>query len=405
MSDRFANMPDGPFAQLNTLLEGVQPGQDPIMMSIGEPQHAFPEFVSDVLRAHEKDYGKYPPIIGTTPFRDAAAGWLARRYNLPPEVLEPDARILPVNGTREALFNLALVACPTEKAGRRPAVLMPNPFYQCYASAAIAAGAEPHYIAATAENGFLPDFEALDSDLLARTAMIYFCSPANPQGTVAPLDYLKRLITLAREHDITLVIDECYADIYDKEEPPGGLQAALELAVPTSGAASGDVFDNIIVFHSLSKRSNLPGLRTGFCAGDKALINRFRAFRNIAAPQTPLPVLAAATACWNDDAHSAENRARYQVKNDIAERIIGNRYGFYRPAGGFFLWLDVGDGVAVAKQLWADAGLKVLPGSYLARDDAALADKNPGARFIRLALVQDEKTVEEALTRLTNVLS
>ena len=175
--------------------------------------------------------------------------------------------------------------------------------------------------------------------------------------------------------------------------------------MPTSGAASGDVFDNIIVFHSLSKRSNLPGLRTGFCAGDKALINRFRAFRNIAAPQTPLPVLAAATACWNDDAHSAENRARYQVKNDIAERIIGNRYGFYRPAGGFFLWLDVGDGVAVAKQLWADAGLKVLPGSYLARDDAALADKNPGARFIRLALVQDEKTVEEALTRLTNVLS
>lgn len=371
------------------------------MLSLGEPQHAFPEFVSDVLRTHEKDYGKYPPIIGTTPFRDAAAGWLARRYNLPPEVLEPDARLLPVNGTREALFNLALVACPTEKAGKQPAVLMPNPFYQCYASAAIAAGAEPHYIAATAENGFLPDFEALDSDLLARTAMIYFCSPANPQGTVAPLDYLKRLITLAREHDITLVIDECYADIYDKDEPPGGLQAALDLTITKSG----DAFENLMVFHSLSKRSNLPGLRSGFCAGDKDLIKRFRSFRNISAPQSPLPVLAAATACWNDDAHSAENRARYQAKNDIAERILGNRYGFYRPAGGFFLWLDVSDGVEAAKKLWEEAGLKVLPGRYLARDDASLKDNNPGARYIRLALVQDEKTIEEALTRLTNVLS
>ena len=394
-------MPDGPFARLNSLLEGVQPGQDPIMLSIGEPQHAFPEFVSDVLRTHEKDYGKYPPIIGTTPFRDAAAGWLARRYNLPPEVLEPDARILPVNGTREALFNLALVACPTEKAGEQPAVLMPNPFYQCYASAAIAAGAEPHYIAATPENGFLPDFGALDESLLTRTAMIYFCSPANPQGTVAPIEYLKNLITLAREHDITLVVDECYADIYDRDEPPGALQAALELAVPMSG----DVFENIMVFHSLSKRSNLPGLRTGFCAGDKTLINRFRAFRNISAPQTPLPVLAAAAACWNDDAHATENRVRYQTKNDIAERIIGNRFGFYRPAGGFFLWLDVGDGEAVTKQLWAEAGIKGLPGGYLARDDASLPDGNPGARFIRLALVQDEKTIEDALTRLTNVLS
>jgi len=400
MSNRFDQMPDGPFARLNALLDGIQPGQDPILLSLGEPQHAFPDFVSDVLRAHEKDYGRYPPIVGTSAFRDAAAGWLARRYNLAPETLEPDARILPVNGTREALFNLALVACPGEKAGKQPAVLIPNPFYQCYAAGALAANAEPHYISATAENGFMPDFAGLDEDLLARTAMIYFCSPANPQGTVASLEYLKDLIELARTHGATLVVDECYADIYDRTEPPGALQAALELQLPKSG----DPFENIIVFHSLSKRSSLPGLRSGFCCGDKALMKRFRAFRNIAAPQSPLPVIAAATACWNDDTHAAENRARYQTKIDAAENIFGNRFAFYRPAGGFFLWLDVGDGEAATKKLWAQAGIKVLPGGYLSRDDETVVGGNPGARFIRIALVNDEKTTEEALTRINRVL-
>jgi aspartate/methionine/tyrosine aminotransferase len=400
MSDRFDLLPDGPFARLNSLLDGIQPGQDPILLSLGEPQHAFPDFVSDVLRTHEKDYGRYPPIAGTSAFRDAAAGWLARRYDLAPETLEPDARILPVNGTREALFNLALVACPTQKAGKRPAVLIPNPFYQCYAAGALAAGAEPHYIAATAENGFLPDFAGLDNDLLSRTAMIYFCSPANPQGTVASLEYLKNLIALAREHQATLVVDECYADIYDRDEPPGALQAALAMQAP----ASGDPFENIIVFHSLSKRSSVPGLRSGFCAGEKALMKRFSAFRNIAAPQSPLPVIAAATACWNDDTHAAESRARYQTKIDAAENAFGNRLGFYRPAGGFFLWLDVGDGEAATKKLWVEGGVKVLPGGYLSRDDETVVGGNPGARFIRIALVHDEKTTQTALTRINNVL-
>lgn len=404
MYNRFDQMPEGPFTRLNTLLKDVQPGRDPLLMSLGEPQHAFPSFVSDILRAHEKDYGRYPPIIGTRAFRDAAAGWLARRYGLAPETLSPDTFLMPVNGTREALFNLAFVACPTEKAGKQPAILIPNPFYQCYASAALAAGAEPQYIAATPGNKFLPDFAGLDEELLARTAMIYFCSPANPQGAIASLGYLKNLIILAREYGATLVVDECYADIYDRAAPPGTLQAALQLPVP----ASGDPFENIIVFHSLSKRSNLPGLRSGFCAGDTALMARFRAFRNISAPQTPLPALAVATACWNDDTHADENRARYQKKFDIAERIFGNRFGFYRPAGGFFLWLDVGDGEAVAKRLWKEAGTKVLPGGYLARDNDTLRvtdpDHNPGARFIRVALVGDEPTTEIALTRINDVL-
>lgn len=401
MSDRFAQMGEGPFTQLNQLIAGIEPGHDPLMMSLGEPQHAFPGFVSDVLRAHEADYGRYPPIIGTAAFRDAAAGWLARRYNLDPGVLEPDARLLPVNGTREALFNLALVASPPEKNGARPAILMPNPFYQCYASAAMAAGAEPVYVAALASNGFLPDYAGLGDDLLARTSMIYFCSPANPQGSVAGLDYLENLLELCRAHDITLVMDECYADIYDGDaEPPGALQAALALPVPKNG----DPFSNLIVFHSLSKRSSLPGLRSGFCMGDRALIQRFSSFRNIAAPQSPLPVLAAATACWNDDAHAKENRERYQAKIDCAERIFGNRFGFYRPAGGFFLWLDVGDGVAATRKLWQEAGVKVLPGAFLSRPDDSVPGGNPGAAYIRVALVHDEATTEEALTRMNDVL-
>jgi len=394
---RFAALPESPFPRLNALLEGTPPGGEPLMMSLGEPQHPFPDFVTKELMAHAKDFGRYPPIIGTAGFRDAVAGWLMRRFDLPLGAIDPDTQILPVNGTREALFSIALVATPGEKNGKQPAVLMPNPFYQCYAAAALAAGAEPHYISARPENAFLPDFEGLPGDLLARTSVVYFCSPANPQGAVADMDYLKRLIELAREHDFLLVMDECYADIYDRAPPPSALQACLEMTPPRSG----DPFENVVVFHSLSKRSSLPGLRSGFCAGDKAFMIRYRGFRNIGGPQTPLPVLAASAAAWNDDEHAAKNRALYQRKIDIAERVLGNRFGFYRPAGGFFLWLDVGDGEKAAKQIWAEGGVKVLPGKYLARDGK---NGNPGAAYIRIALVHDEAATEEGLTRLAEAL-
>ena len=402
---RFEGLPDSPFPRLNALIEGVEPGKSPLIMSLGEPQHAFPAFVTEEIARNAASFGKYPPIIGTEAFRNAAAGWLGRRYALAEHIgkglaLDPEHQILPVNGTREALFLIAQVATPPEKSGRRPAILMPNPFYQCYAAAALAAGAEPVYIAATRDNGFMPDFEALPEELLARTAMIYFCSPANPQGSVASLDYLKGLIALARRHNITLAIDECYADIYDREPPAGALQAALAMA---DGKA--DPLANIIVFHSLSKRSSLPGLRSGFCAGEKALMQRFRNFRNIAGPQVPLPLMAAAAACWNDDAHAAANRDLYRAKIDAAERVFGNRFGFYRPAGGFFLWLDVGDGEKAARDLWAKAGVKVLPGAYLSREDSPYGPGgNPGRAYIRVALVGTETETEEALSRMAEAL-
>ena len=407
-SSRFDSLPDSPFPRLNALIEGIEPGKPPLVMSLGEPQHAFPALVMEEISRNSALFGKYPPIIGTAEFRNAAAGWLGRRYGIEEAVgkgraLDPETQILPVNGTREALFNIAQIATPAEKAGKRPAILMPNPFYQCYAAAALAAGAEPVYIAATRETGFMPDFEALPDDLLARTAMIYFCSPANPQGAVASLDYLKRLIALARRHDITLAIDECYADIYDRDAPAGALEAALAMDGEEGG--KGDPFANIIVFHSLSKRSSLPGLRSGFCAGERALMQRFRGFRNIAAPQVPLPLMAAAAACWNDDAHAAANRELYRAKIDAAERILGNRFGFYRPPGGFFLWLDVDDGETAARELWAKAGVKVLPGAYLSREDSPYGPGgNPGKAYIRVALVDGEAETEEALARMSEVL-
>ena len=404
-ASRFDGLPDSPFPRLNALIEGIEPGKPPLVLSLGEPKHAFPSFVMDEISRNSALFGKYPPIIGTPEFRNAAAGWLGRRYGISDAIgkgraLDPETQILPVNGTREALFNIAQVATPLQKAGGKPAILMPNPFYQCYAAAALAAGAEPIYIAAPKDTGFLPDFETLPEDLLARTAMIYFCSPANPQGSVASETYLTRLIALARQHDITLAIDECYADIYDREPPAGALQTALGMAT-----GEGDPFANIIVFHSLSKRSSLPGLRSGFCAGDAGLVQRCRNFRNIAAPQVPLPLMAAAAACWNDDAHAKENRDLYRAKFDAAERILGNRFGFYRPPGGFFLWLDVGDGEAAARELWARGGVKVLPGAYLSREDSPYGPGgNPGAAYIRVALVDGEAETGEALSRMAEVL-
>lgn len=410
---RFASLPDSPFPRLNALLEGMTPGKPPLILSLGEPQHPVPDFVMPVISAHAHEFGKYPPIIGTPDFRQAVAGWLGRRYHLAHVIgegrpLDPELQILPVNGTREALFNAALVATPLSKTGQRPAILMPNPFYQCYAAAAIAAGADPVYVPATRENRFMPDFAALPEGLLARTAMIYFCSPANPQGVVADPFYLTKLIELAREHDIMLAIDECYADIYDVEPPMSALQAAIALAGSHhADAAQSDPFANIIVFHSLSKRSSLPGLRSGFVTGDRAFMLRYRTFRNVAGPQVPMPLLAVSAAAWRDDAHAQANRALYRRKFDIAERIIGNRFGFYRPSGGFFLWLDVGDGETAARELWAKGGVKVLPGAYLARNDSFATSGqsgNPGKAYIRVALVDSEAQTEEALTRIAEVL-
>lgn len=390
MVHRLDALPEYAFPRLNRLLEGVSPhcNLPPITMSIGEPAHPIPDFVAPILQEHCAEFGRYPPIAGTAQWQEAVANWIRRRYRA---AIDPQRQLLPLCGTREGLFNAALAVIPERKAGARPAVLMPNPFYQCYAAAALAAGAEPVYVPAEAQSDFLPDFANLDPALLARTALIYFCSPANPQGSVASRKYLQDLLALARAHGAVLALDECYSEIYFDQPPTGALEVA-------DAACS-----HLLVFHSLSKRSNLPGLRSGFVAGAPDLIARYRNLRNYGGAQMPIPVQAVSAAAWSDETHVKANRALYAEKFAIADRILGARFGYRRPAGGFYLWLDVGDGEAAARRLWREAALKVLPGAYLAQPDAR--GVNPGARYIRVALVQEPAIIEAGLERLVECLA
>jgi N-succinyldiaminopimelate aminotransferase len=332
-------------------------------------------------------------MTGTPEFRRAVADWLGRRFGAPAGLVDADSHIIPVSGTREALFGIALAAVPESKSGQAPCVLMPNPFYQVYLGGAVIAGAEPVLVPATKDVGFLPDFSALGAATLDRTALAYYCSPANPQGAIAPLSTLVEIVKLARKHDFVAVFDECYSEIYEDAAPPGGIAAC---------AALGQGLDNVLVFNSLSKRSSVPGLRCGFVAGDARLIKRFTRLRDYGGAPPPLPLLAAATALWGDEAHVTENRMLYRRKFALAETALGGRCGFYRPDGGFYLWLDVEDGEKAASALWREQGVRVMPGAYLAREDAS--GVNPGARYIRVALVHDLETTERALHRMSAVL-
>lgn len=387
---RVAAIPRSPFPRLTALLDGLAPGKPPIAMHLGEPQHPFPQVVTEVLTREAAGFGKYPPVQGTDALRGAIAAWIARRYGV---TLDPAKAILPLCGTREGLFLAVFAITPDTKRGQRPAVLIPNPFYQCYAAAAIAAGAEPVYVNATAATGFLPDWEALPPDLLARTAAVFMCSPTNPEGAVAREPDWRTLFGLADAYDFAVLADECYAEIYGATPPPGALPARLAM---TGGRAS-----RLLVFHSLSKRSSLPGLRSGFVAGDPALIAAFRELRSTSAPTLPLPIQAASAAVWGDEEHVIANRALYRSKFDIADRVLGNVPGYRRPEAGFFLWLPVPDAEAAARRLWADAGVRALPGPYLAQ---TTPEGNPGSGYLRLALVNDLETTDEALNRIAQCL-
>jgi N-succinyldiaminopimelate aminotransferase len=382
-----------PFVRLRELLGDTPPGKPAISLAVGEPQHPVPSFVGPVLAANVGDFGRYPMNKGTDPFCRAAADWLARRFSLPRRV-DPATEMLVLNGSREGLFLAAIEAARWAK-GRagRPAMLLPNPFYAAYSAGALAASCEPIYLPATRATGFLPALDALSDELLARTVAFYIASPANPQGAVADQAYLARLVSLARRFGFLLFSDECYSEIYTTHPPT----SALEAAAPD--------FANVIVFQSLSKRSNLPGLRVGFAAGDRKFLLPFLELRNVAAPQVPVPLQQVAIAAFADEAHVEHNRRLYAEKFDLADQIIGDRYGYRRPNGGFFLWLDVsaqGGDEAVALRLWQQAGLRVVPGRYLARDQAD--GSNPGLGFIRVAMVQDRETTAEALHRLVAVL-
>jgi aspartate/methionine/tyrosine aminotransferase len=402
LNSRLDLLNDYPFQRLAELLAGSAPRANtpPVLLHVGEPQHQPPEFALDVIAGDRKRWNLYPPVSGTPALREACARYLKRRYRVPDAVLDPHQQIAPVAGTREGLFVAALLAIsPAEMSGEAPRALMPNPFYQVYFGAAVMAGAEPVFLRTTAATGFLPDLDAIDRKTLARTKIFYLCSPANPQGTVADLTYWKKALTLAREHGFMLVADECYAELYYTREAPVG---AIEAAVALGPGPDGHVLDNLLVSHTLSKRSSAPGMRSGFVAGSPRTIAMMNRLRSYSAASTPLAVMEAAVALWNEDTHVTATREIYARKYDIAERLLGGRYGFYRPAGGFYLWLDVGDGEAATRALWSEAGVKVLPGGYLTKPDPELG--NFGAPYIRIALVQDLETTEQALTRTAAVL-
>ena len=396
LNPNLARVPQSCWRKLEKLLGPLSPPADvkPIKFQVGDPEHAIPAFMLEKINEHQSGFGAYSPITGTPELRAAITGWLRRRYALPPDMLVDDQHVMPVAGLREAMYLIGIVVVPRQKAGAQPIVAIPDPFYHSYVGAAASLGAEPLLLPAVRENGFMPDFADLPPRTLERLAAVYLCTPANPQGVAADANYLRRQIEAARRYDFVLLVDECYADIYAGAPPTGVLAVAASMG--------GDV-DNVLTFHSLSKRSNVPGLRSGFVAGDASLLREFKALRDYGGVAVPLPVQAASAALWNDDAHADESRKLYGPKFEAAAQIFGNRFGFYKPDGGMFLWLEVGNCENAARELWTRAGVRVMPGKYMS--ERATDGSYAGEGFLRIALVPDLATTTEGLQRMERVLS
>ncbi len=387
--ERFSNLPAYAFPRLRALLDHHTPGGDVVHMTIGEPKHAFPAWVTDVIAENAAGFNQYPNNDGTPELRGAMADWVQRRYGV---AMDPESQVMALNGTREGLYNAAMALCPEQKNGQRPAVLIPNPFYQVYMVATLSVAAEPVFVPATAATGHLPDYESLPADVLDRTAVAYICSPANPQGAVASRDYWTRLIRLAEKHDFRIFADECYSEIYRDAAPAGALSVAQELGADP---------ERVVLFNSLSKRSNLPGLRAGLIAGGPETIRRVKQLRAYSGAPIPGPLQAAAAKVWADEAHVAANRALYQQKYAIADEVFAGLEGYMPPEAGFFLWLPVENGEQAALKLWQETGIRVLPGAYLAQGGAG---ENPGEGYIRVALVAPAEDTRKALVALRDCL-
>lgn len=387
--ERFSNLPEYAFPRLRGLLDVHAPGGDVLHMTIGEPRHEFPSWIVDIISENSDGFGKYPVNEGTPGLLRAICDWVQRRYGV---TVDPERNVMALNGTREGLYNAMMALCPETKRGKQPVVLIPNPFYQVYMVAALSVGAEPVFLPATRETGYLPDFRRLPADVLERVTVAYLCSPSNPQGAVADAGYWRDLIGLAEKHDFKIFADECYSEIYRDAPPAGALAVAQDMGADP---------ERVVAFHSLSKRSNLPGLRSGFVAGGPETIRRLRQLRAYAGAPLPMPLQHAAEKVWDDEAHVAENRRLYQEKYDVADRIMDGVPGYKGPEAGFFLWLPVDDGEAAALRLWQKTGVRVLPGAYLSRDARGM---NPGKAYIRVAMVVPKEEMAQGLTRLRDCL-
>ena len=391
MNPRLELLRPYPFERLRALLSGARPpGQlRHIPLSIGEPRHPPPAFVREALVAALDGLGSYPTTEGLPALREAAARWLERRYALPEGAVDASTMVLPVNGTREALFAFAQAVVDSGRPA--PAVLMPNPFYQIYEGAALLAGAEPVFLNCEPASAYLPDLDTVPESTWARCPLLYLCSPGNPTGAVLPPDYLGRVLELSQRHGFVIAADECYSEIYaDDACPPPGLLAAAH-------AAGNHAFERCVAFHSLSKRSSLPGLRSGFVAGDARILAAFRRYRTYHGCALPVHVQLASIAAWGDEAHVADNRRLYREKFAAVVPVLREALEVEVPAGAFYLWPRVGDDERFARGLFERQHVTVVPGSYLSRDTAR---GNPGRSRVRISLVAGLEDCLEAARRI-----
>ena len=379
-----------PFERLRNLLSGITPADLPaIRLAVGEPQHPPPQAAIQALLGRTEQFGKYPTMHGEAALREACAGWLCRRFALDPSAFDPHHHILPLNGTREGLF--AIGQCMIDPH-RQALVMMPNPLYQIYEGAALLASAEPYYLNCVEQRHFLPDFDAVPEHIWQRCQLIYVCTPDNPSGVVLPQAVLQQLIQYAHRFDFTVVSDECYCEIYrDENNPPAGLLAA-------SQALGNKGHSRCLAFYSLSKRSNLPGLRSGFVAGDQRLLAQFLNYRIYHGCSMPLPIQQASTSAWLDEQHVSENRRLYRQKFARFIEIVGDKMPLHAPATGFYLWPDVGiDSEAFSSSLYLRQNVETLPGAYLGRRINGI---NPGRTRVRIALVATPEVCEQGAQRL-----
>ena len=391
MNPDLANLQPYPFQKLAILKKGISPANKPmISLAMGEPKHPTPSIILDTIKNNLSGLSNYPITQGSNELRIAISDWLTRRFKLPTNSINPAKHVLPVNGTREALFAFAQSIIDRNK--KNPSVLMPNPFYQIYEGAALLAGAKPVYLPCTAETNFVPDFAAVSSETWDDCQLIYLCSPGNPTGAVIQEKQIKQLLDLAEKHDFIIASDECYSEIYfDEENPPVGL---LEVAAKTGNTE----FKRCVVFHSLSKRSNAPGLRSGFVAGDADVLEQFLLYRTYHGSAMSPPVQAASITAWNDEAHVLDNRDQYRGKFDAVLKILSPIMNVQKPDASFYLWADVGmDDEVFTREIFEQENLNVVPGSYLSRE---IDGVNPGRSRIRMALVADLDECIEAANRI-----
>ena len=394
MNPDLARLQAYPFERIRALLQGVSPADLPaVSLAMGEPKHPTPDFIQQAIAANWSGLANYPLTKGIPALRETIAAWLTRRFQLPADSVDAEQHVIPVNGTREALFAFGQAVVDRSADA---AVVMPNPFYQIYEGAALLAGAEPVFLPCTADNGFIPDFAAVPAATWQRCQLLYLCNPGNPTGAVMSLETLQQVLKLAEQHDFIVASDECYSELYADEDqpPPGLLQAAAQMG--------NTAWKRCVVFHSLSKRSNVPGMRSGFVAGDAEVLKQFLLFRTYHGCAMPPPFQAASVAAWADEAHVQENRRLYRQKFAAVMDILKPVMKVELPPASFYLWPETPvDDALFTRELFARAHVNVVPGSYLSREVDGL---NPGANRVRLALVAPLDECIEAAGRIRRVV-